>query len=136
MTEIWKPAIYVTQENEIIDFTGLYEVSSLGNVRSIDRIVDGNQIQKQLTKKGKDKVFSEDLRGYYQTFLWKNNKRCKCKIHRLVAYAFPNICGEWKEGLEVNHKDFNKHNNCVDNLEWCTRSYNLQWNKHKNNLAS
>ena len=61
---------------------------------------------------------------YYQTILYKN-KSCKSYyIHRLVAEAFiPNP----KNLPFVNHKDENKQNNCVDNLEWCTQKYNINY---------
>lgn len=60
-------------------------------------------------------------RGYLYVRLWRDNQEKKEYIHRLVARHFisnPN-------GLpQVNHKDENKENNCVDNLEWCDNTYN------------
>jgi len=59
--------------------------------------------------------------GYYYITLCKDGRHCCLKVHRLVAMTFidnPNNL------LEVNHKDGNKLNNCVDNLEWCTHSEN------------
>lgn len=64
-------------------------------------------------------------KGYLRVYLWKNNKQKTYLIHRLVAEAFiPNP----SKYLEVNHKDENKKNNKVDNLEWCTRKYNMHYN--------
>lgn len=61
---------------------------------------------------------------YYQTVLYKN-KSCKSYyIHRLVAETFISN----PDNLPfVNHKDENKQNNCVDNLEWCTQKYNINY---------
>lgn len=104
--EIWLP---------IAGYTGLYEVSSLGRVRSLDYRHDGRvQVLKPITH----------ANGYLQVTLYKDGKCKKCTVHRLVAEAFlPNV-----EGLsQVNHKDECKTNNAVSNLEWCTASYNLQY---------
>ena len=64
--------------------------------------------------------------GYKRVCLWENGKKFNVSVHRLVATAFinnpdPNIY------TEVNHKDENKANNNVNNLEWCTRIYNLNY---------
>ena len=60
--------------------------------------------------------------GYLQVSLWKDCKRKKFYVHRLVAEAF---CENPCSYKEVNHKDGNKKNNCIENLEWCTRAENL-----------
>lgn len=71
-------------------------------------------------------------RGYLYVTLFKNNKGKTCRIHRLVAEAFiPN-----PENLPtVNHKDQNKSNNCVDNLEWCNMVYQVNYGD-RNNIVS
>lgn len=62
--------------------------------------------------------------GYYMVCLWKNGGKKSHLVHRLVANAFiPNL-NNYKE---VNHKDFNTENNSIENLEWCSRSYNLRY---------
>lgn len=61
--------------------------------------------------------------GYLQVNLCNNSIPQNYYIHRF-AEAFPEICGEYFEGAEVNHKDENKLNNCVENLEWYTKKYN------------
>lgn len=61
-----------------------------------------------------------DAYGYAQV----NLNRCTKKVHRLVAEAF--LLND-KDLPEVNHKDENKLNNCVDNLEWCTSRYNMNY---------
>lgn len=99
-----------------------YEISSYGRVRSIQRIVN--------TWYGKRKVNSKILKtqinkGYEYVSIRDNaNKLCSKKVHRLVADAFiPN-----PNNLPcINHKDENKLNNRVDNLEWCTVNYNINY---------
>lgn len=113
MKEIWK---------DIKGYEGLYQVSNMGNVKSLDRIVNHNT-----SKTGKSLVkgtllkFKKDKDGYLNVCLYNNGNRSYRRVHRLVAEAFvPNP----KNFPLVNHKDEVKDNNCVDNLEWCTYQYN------------
>ena len=103
MKEIWK---------DIKDYEGHYQVSNLSRVKSI--------------KFGKERILKPvtDRHGYLIVGLWQNNKHKTYKVHRLVAEAFlPN-----PDNLpQVNHKDENKLNNNVDNLEWCTNDYNYHY---------
>lgn len=104
MKEIWK---------EIKDHEGLYWVSNQGHVKN-----KHNHILKP-----------EIRQGYYSIDLCKNGKRKKCRIHRLVAMAFISN----PDNLPmINHKDENKLNNCVENLEWCDNIYNTHYSKHEN----
>ena len=103
MEEIWK---------DKKDYEGHYQVSNCGRVKSI--------------KFGKEKILKliKDKDGYLQVTLCKNNIKKVYKVHRLVAEAFldnPNNlpC--------INHKDENKLNNIVTNLEYCTYSYNSNY---------
>lgn len=70
--------------------------------------------------------------GYHDVNLSKNGASRKRLVHRLVAEAFiPNT-----NGLpEINHKDENKLNNSVDNLEWCSHVYNMNWGHHNENVG-
>lgn len=105
MEEIWKN---VTEEG----YENLYEVSNLGRVRRIGK------------KNGKCLKPYPNKKGYLQVDLTNNGKRKCCRIHRLVAKAFiPNP----NNLEEVNHKDENKTNNMVTNLEWCTSEYNANY---------
>lgn len=56
--------------------------------------------------------------------LYKGNKRHQMLVHRLVAMTFIINLNNYNV---VNHKDENKQNNCVDNLEWCTQKYNMNY---------
>ena len=114
--EVWKP---------IEGYEGIYEVSSFGRVRSLDRIVDfGNEnYSRQMLCKGKIMKGSISHNGYIYVSLCLQNKKVRTYIHRLVANAFipnPNNLST------VNHKDGNKHNNTVANLEWASYSDNNQ----------
>jgi len=109
--EVWKP---------IAGFEGLYEVSNLGQVKSLERlrITKGGGITKVC-----ERILKQTLNkfGYCKVTLTKAGKHHFFVAHRLVAMAFiPNP--EIKP--EINHKDGNKQNNCVDNLEWCTPTEN------------
>ena len=108
MKEIWK---------DIKGYEGLYQVSNLGNVRSMDRITrDGRKI------KGKNiKPHTNGNSRYLRVALCNNGKIKYENIHRLVAKAFiPNP----ENKPEVNHKDENPSNNFIDNLEWMTSKEN------------
>lgn len=103
--EIWK---------EIPDFEG-YQVGNLGRVK-------GRKILKGALDKD----------GYIKVWLYSNGKSFLKFVHRLVATAFiPNLgnlpC--------INHKDENKSNNLVENLEWCTPAYNNAYNGRHQRIA-
>ena len=119
MNEVWV---------DIIGFEGLYQVSNLGNVKSMSHVqcyVDS--INRTCTRTRKGRVLIPALmrdNGYLGVTLYKNGVRCTRAVHRLVAEAFiPNT-----DGLpQVNHRDEDKTNNRIDNLEWCTTSYNVNY---------
>ena len=105
-------------------YEGLYEVSNLGRVRSLDRYVKYSNGMIHLHK-GKVLSPGKDTDGYLKVVL-NCNRKCKTiTVHRLVALTFiPN-----PDNLPIiNHKDEDKTNNSVDNLEWCTQQYNLNYN--------
>lgn len=112
MEEQWKP---------ITGYEGLYEVSNLGNVRSLDRRTRAKNNSTMLRKGCILIPFYEEKKGYYQVTLNKDGKKKHHRVHRLVASAFLENPFNY---TDVNHKDENKTNNHVDNLEWCTRKYN------------
>ena len=100
--EIWK---------DIKGYEGLYQISNCGNVKS-------------LVNNGKIKALKIHNKGYYHIELLKDGKSKMFLVHRLVAEAF--IPKSDKRLNIVNHKDLNKKNNCVENLEWCDYSYNVK----------
>lgn len=108
--EIWK---------DIPGFEGLYQVSDLGRVK---RLPVGKQYPSRQTHNNIRKPHIKN--GYYQVNLSKENKVKWISVHRLVAITFlPN-----PDNLPcVNHKDENRLNNNVDNLEWCTHRYNAMY---------
>ena len=109
--EVWK---------DINGYEGLYQISNYGNVRSLDRYVNGNNGSKAL-KKGIVLKKQITNKGYYDVGLYKNGKAKYLLVHRLVAEHFiPNP----ENKRTVNHKDGNKLNNHVSNLEWVTHSEN------------
>lgn len=104
---------------EVKGFEGAYEVSASGLVRSVNRcVIDSRGHRKQL----KGRILSPGLVcGYRRVVLCLADKSQNLFVHRLVASAFIKNPQNKKE---VNHIDGNKLNNCVENLEWVTRSEN------------
>ena len=112
MIEVWK---------NVVGYEGYYQVSNFGNVRSIDRKDGrGNRI------KGKELKLYKNRNGYLQSALIFNGKVKLMYVHRIVAEAF--LCNP-KNLKCVNHKDENKTNNSVENLEWCDYKYNNNYGK-------
>ncbi len=110
--EEWRP---------VPGYEGLYEVSNTGRVRSLDRVDHFNGINRP--RKGRE-LAHIDKRGYHIVKLCKDGNVRAVGIHRIVASAFiPNPTSL----PEVNHKDENKSNNNVSNLEWCDRVYNAKY---------
>lgn len=107
---------------DIPGYEGFYQASDEGQIRSVTKSVrqwsGGTQV-----KKGKILSPAIDRIGYLNCALSRLNKLRSFKVHRLVALAhIPNPNGH----REINHKDANKLNNHVDNLEWCDHSHNVR----------
>lgn len=105
MNEVWK---------DIKGFEGKYQVSNLGRVKSLN-----------YARRGYPKILKPNSNHTYSFVnLSKNDIGKSYSIHRLVAEAFLDN----PQNLPmVNHKDENRFNNRVDNLEWCTASYNINY---------
>ena len=117
MEEIWK---------DIAGYEGKYQVSNLGRVRSLDRMVRRKNGY-ILRCKGQLIEPTNHKSGYIYIGLTKDGKKNTLKLHRIVATAFiPN-----PDNLpHVNHKDENPKNNRADNLEWCNAEYNNSYGNH------
>lgn len=111
---------------DVKGYEGLYQVSNSGLIRSVERFDCKNKRQQEVILK-----HSNNGKGYSNVVLCKNGKPRTFYIHKIVAEAFiPKIEGK----NFINHKDGNKQNNNVNNLEWCTRSENMK-HAYKNGLA-
>lgn len=107
---------------DIKEYEGLYQVSNLGNIKSLKKTINGRWGKTKI--KEKMLILANDKDGYKVVTLCKNGKQKTVKVHRLVAEMFiPN----YNKLPQINHKDENKSNNCVDNLEWCTSKYNINY---------
>lgn len=106
---------------EIPGFEGHYEVSSMGTVRSIGRVVPNSEKGVRFSKAKTLRSSPTTRSDYLYVKLWKHNKMYQMSVHRAVALAFiPNP----ENKPQVNHIDGNKLNNHVNNLEWVTVSEN------------
>ena len=114
MDEIWKP---------IDGYDGRYEISNYGRVRSYA----------QDRKNGKIKTGHPVRKGYMHILLYDSDGNSKWHpIHRLVAGAFLENPDNFEQ---VNHKDEDKTNNHVDNLEWCSNEYNINYGTRNKRAA-
>lgn len=112
MEEIWK---------DIPGYKGIYQASNTGKCRSIDRVIlkkDG----KLMHLKGKEQKLYKNFDGYTMMILYKDGKSKAFFAHRIVCKLF---LPDFDASLTVNHKDGNKSNNCIDNLEMMTQQENI-----------
>lgn len=114
---------------DIEGYEGLYQVSNLGNVRSL-MMWNGHIYKKRIKSYLLSKT--KTTTGYWKVELSKNNKKKSHKVHRLVATAF---IENSKNKKIINHKDFNPLNNCVDNLEWVTQKENIDYSSKNHKLG-
>lgn len=107
---------------DIKDFEGLYQVSEFGQIKSLKRHVENGSPCGMILKE-RLLIPTKMPNGYYQVSLCKNGKRTVHYVHRLVAQAY--LDNPYNEKT-VNHKDGNKANNTVSNLEFASYSDNNQ----------
>lgn len=119
MEEIWK---------DVVGYEGMYVVSSFGRVKSLPKECKTPQ---KVVLLSKERLLSPSQmpNGYLIVNLYKNGKRKSSYVHRLVANAFLGVNNE----MTVNHKDENKTNNNIENLEYLTRGDNIRYSaaRHK-----
>lgn len=120
--EIWK---------DIIGYEGIYQVSNLGRVRSLKRFITHKNGKTYCWKEKIRKSYVNKHTGYVQVELSNNQKKKKFYVHRLVAEAF---LESYNSQLTVNHKDFNRKNNCVENLECVTLNENFYYSYRANRI--
>lgn len=122
MQEIWK---------DIPNYEGIYQVSNLGNVKSLSRLMNKGKVVFVSKEKIMNKYISKD--GYYSVTLSKEKKSRTIKNHQLVAIAFlgHKLCGH---ELVIDHINDNKLDNRVENLQIVTARYNTL--KTKENYSS
>lgn len=110
MEEIWK---------DIKGYEGLYQVSNLGNVKSLEKRVNGKKCHRVFKEKQLKPI--ETNKGYLRVKLCHKGKISKARVHRLVAETFIE-----KPNLEVNHINGDKKDNRLENLEWVTGKENKE----------
>ena len=121
--EEWKD-IVIEQNGIVYDFTGKYQVSNLGNIRSLN-----------YNNTGKIKIMkSSEYSGYLRIPLSKDGKTTKFLVHRLVANAFIKN-NDPANKSQVNHKDENPLNNNINNLEWSTPKENSNYGTRSRRMA-
>ena len=115
MIEKWLP---------VVGYEGYYEVSNMGKIKSLNRIIMRKNGHSQTIRERGIKPSIDKETGYYKVALCKNGQQISYCVHRLVALSFiPNPYNL----PYINHKDENKLNNNVNNLEWCTPTHNANW---------
>lgn len=123
-----KAAMLMDKEwRDIKGYEGVYQVSDKGHVRAANRL-DANGLRRE----GRMIELILSNSGYYVVTLTKNGKGKQFRVHRLVAEAF--IPNPNKLSM-INHKDENRTNNCVENLEWCDVTYNNNYGSRLNKVA-
>lgn len=125
--EIFVPCKYIRENGTVLDFTGLYEVSNLGRVRSLNYRHTGKT--RELSQ-GKSKAKDHSLR--YIVTLYNNNKKYSILVHRLVLSSFDPE--GFRHGPIVNHKVERTAESCINefsNLEWATQKANLNTDHYR-----
>lgn len=116
MKEIWK---------DIKEYEGIYQISNFGRVKRLDSVIATKHRSGKLVNVLKQERFlipTDNGHNYLIVGLSKNNKRKNYYVHRLVAEAF---ISNPQNKTQVNHKNGDKSNNNIENLEWVTAQENM-----------
>lgn len=113
MNEIWQ---------DIPEYEGFYQASTLGRIRSVDHYAMHSRGKSVVHRKGRVLKPQPTPNGYLSVLLCKQGNHTTGRVHRLVAMTF--IANPDNLPI-INHKDLNKLNNSVDNLEWTTQQTNV-----------
>lgn len=136
--EIWR---------DVKRYEGLYQVSNLGRVKSLDTkdwvqpSIRNGAVLNGFWRLRKGRILLPLVRNkslaspYLCVKLCKDKKAKTISIHTLVASAFPEICGEWFPGAEINHLDENPSNNNAENLRWVDKKTNINWGTRNQRVA-
>lgn len=127
VTEHWIAAKYIRPDGTILDFTGLYEVSDQGRVKSLNYKQTGKA---KIMNPGTLKCSDESM--YYKVELRKDHKNHSVSVHRLILSSFDHT--NWKHGYVVNHKKERTSTSCdnkLQNLEWMTQKSNVNTENSK-----
>jgi hypothetical protein len=111
LEELWKP---------VVGYEGQYEISKLGNLRSVDRMI-AHKSNSTMLRRGRPMRLNANKYGYVDVKLGKNGLQKAYLVHRLVALAF---LENQENKPQVNHKNGIKSDNRLDNLEWSSISEN------------
>lgn len=128
--EVWKDIYYTDLiTGEVVDYRGKYQVSNFGRIKSLKRSVKCGNGYRTI----KEKILKKQLNtnGYEIVCLGRDKKMYR--IHRLVAYMF--IPNDDIKKNQINHKDENKTNNHIENLEWCNNEYNSNYGNHNRRVS-
>lgn len=118
--EIWK---------DILGYEKLYQVSNYGRIKSLPRIKTSRNASGIYSYVSKQFILSPGIyEGYEKVVLYKNGLKKNHKVHRLVISAFKGF----EINKQVNHIDFNRLNNHIDNLEWTTSKENVLHSRNAN----
>ena len=114
--EIWK---------DIDGYEGLYQVSNYGRIKSLTKTINTSYNKKRTVK---ETILKPDIgnNGYLYVSLWKDGKKSKFTVHRLVGKAFVD---NPQHKPCINHKHYNRQNASAENLEWVTHKENTLYSR-------
>ena len=122
--EIWK---------HVVGYEGLYEVSDLGRIRSLDRSrPHSRNANYSFLCRGKIRKIHNDKNGYQRVTLCKGGRQSNKQVHRIVGYAFLGLTDD----LQIDHVDGDPKNNRLDNLRTATGGQNMIGSRRKHKGAT